>query len=136
MEKEENQNSTLEEQNQDTVKETEKPEENKQETNQETKEEIKELTPEEKIKDLEDKEGDISIKAKTVAIVLGDKKTKIISIILSLFVAAIILACQYFQYQGGADQFSIIYTGILQTTILLFLIKLYKAKNNWHMMTL
>ena len=55
MEKEENQNSTLEEQNQDTVKETEKPEENKQETNQETKEEIKELTPEEKIAELEDK---------------------------------------------------------------------------------
>ncbi len=99
------------------------------------------------IKDLEDKEGDIAIKAKTVAIVLGDKKTKIISLILSLFVAAIIFAWQNFQYQiislnsvkwdgevyksviiWGTDQFAIIYTGILQTTILLFLIKLYKAK--------
>ena len=99
------------------------------------------------VKDLEDKEGDIAIKAKTAAIILGDKKIKIISLILSLVVAAIILAWQNFQYQvislnsvkwdgevyesviiWGTDQFSIIYTGILQTTILLFLIKIYKAK--------
>ena len=62
MEKEENQNSTSEDQKQDTIKEkeNEKPEENlveenKQETDQEPKEEIKEPTPEEKIAELEDK---------------------------------------------------------------------------------
>ena len=60
MEKEENQNSTSVDQNQDTVNETEKPEENldeenKQETGSEPREEIKELTPEEKIAELEDK---------------------------------------------------------------------------------
>ena len=60
MEKEENQNSTSVNQNQDTQEETEKPEENlikenTKETSQEPKEEIKELTPEEKIAELEDK---------------------------------------------------------------------------------
>ena len=59
MEKEENPNSASEDQKQDPVKETEKPEnsdtENKKETNQEPKEEIKEITPEEKIIELEDK---------------------------------------------------------------------------------
>ena len=60
MEKEENQNSTSENQNQDTVKETKKTEEslteeNNQETKEELKEEIKELTPEEKIAELQDK---------------------------------------------------------------------------------
>ncbi len=67
MEKEENQNSTLADQNQDSVTETEKPEKNlteenkqetneeTQETNEETKKEIKEPTPEEKIAELEDK---------------------------------------------------------------------------------
>ena len=60
MEKEENQNNPLEDQNQDKVKETEKPEENlaeenKIETNEAPKEEIKEPTPEEKIAELEDK---------------------------------------------------------------------------------
>ena len=60
MDKEENQNNTSVEQNQDTVKETEKLDENlvtenKQEADQEPKEEIKELTPEEKIAELEDK---------------------------------------------------------------------------------
>ena len=60
MEKEENQNNNLTDENQNLDKETEKPEkssaeENKQETNQETKEEIKEPTPEEKIAELEDK---------------------------------------------------------------------------------
>ena len=60
MEKEENQNNTSTEQNQDTAKKTEKPDENlnnenNQEVGQEQKEEIKELTPEEKIAELEDK---------------------------------------------------------------------------------
>ena len=59
MEKEENPNNASEDQKQDPVKETEKPEnsdtENKKETNQEPKEEIKEITPEEKIIELEDK---------------------------------------------------------------------------------
>ena len=52
--------SPISDQNQDTLKATEKPEEklaeeNKQEKNQETKKEVKELTPEEKITELEDK---------------------------------------------------------------------------------
>merc|ERR1711861_4518 len=60
MEKEENLYNTSTDQNQDTVKETEKPEENlveenKQETDQKPEEEAKELTPEEKITELEDK---------------------------------------------------------------------------------
>ena len=59
MEKEENPNSASVDQKQNTVKETEKPEnsdtENKKETSQEPKEEIKEITPEEKIIELEDK---------------------------------------------------------------------------------
>ena len=60
MEKEENQNSTSENQNQEALKEKEKreenlAEENKQETGQEPKEEIKEPTPEERIAELEDK---------------------------------------------------------------------------------
>ena len=59
MEKEENPNNDSVDQKQDTVKETEKPEnsdtENKKETSQEPKEEIKEITPEEKIIELEDK---------------------------------------------------------------------------------
>ncbi len=59
MEKEENQNNTSTDLNQDTSKETEKPEENLTEENKqearEIDEEIKELTPEEKIVELEDK---------------------------------------------------------------------------------
>merc|ERR1711904_625167 len=60
MEKEENKKSPNKDQNQDAIKQTEKPEENlaeenKQETDQEPKEEMKELTPEEKILELEDK---------------------------------------------------------------------------------
>ena len=60
MEKEENQNIASTDQNQDNETRTEKPEENltkenKQQTDQETKEEIKEITPEEKIAELEDK---------------------------------------------------------------------------------
>ena len=59
MEKEENQN-TADKNHQEPEKETTKPEENlnienKEETAQEAKEEIKELTPEEKITELEDK---------------------------------------------------------------------------------
>ncbi len=60
MKKEENQNNTSADQIQEDVKEKEKPEEdlaeeNKEETNQGTKEDVKELTPEEKIAELEDK---------------------------------------------------------------------------------
>ena len=60
MEKEENQNNTVIDQNQNLEKDTEKPEEsptgeNKQEIHEETKEEIKEPTPEEKVAELEDK---------------------------------------------------------------------------------
>ena len=60
MDKEENQNSSADNQNQNTVDDTEKLEENldtenKQEADQNPKEEIKERTPEEKITELEDK---------------------------------------------------------------------------------
>ena len=60
MEKEENQNNTSVDQNKDSIKENGKSDENldnknKQTTEQDTKEEIKELTPEEKIIELEDK---------------------------------------------------------------------------------
>ncbi len=60
MEKEENQNTTVKNQNQDLEKEEAKPEENlesenNQDTTEEAKEEIKEPTPEEKIAELEDK---------------------------------------------------------------------------------
>ena len=56
MEKEENQNSTSDNQNQDKIDETEKTNENlNTEDNKETKEEVKESTPEEKITELEDK---------------------------------------------------------------------------------
>jgi molecular chaperone GrpE len=60
MEKEENQNTTVKNQNQDLEKEGAKPEENlesenNQDTTEEAKEEIKEPTPEEKIAKLEDK---------------------------------------------------------------------------------
>ena len=60
MDKEENKNSTTLNQNQDIPKKTEKSDEsldekNNQETTQEPKEEIKEITPEEKIAELEDK---------------------------------------------------------------------------------
>ena len=60
MEKEENQNATVKNQNQDLEKEGAKPEENlesenNQDTTEEAKEEIKEPTPEEKIAELEDK---------------------------------------------------------------------------------
>ncbi|MEE2700168.1 MAG: geranylgeranylglycerol-phosphate geranylgeranyltransferase [Bacteroidota bacterium] len=99
------------------------------------------------VKDSEDKEGDMAINAKTLAIVMGNKKTKIISLLLSFIVAIIILAWQYFQYQiislgsikwdgeiyesvliWGTDKFAIIYTAILQTVIMIFILKLYKAK--------
>ena len=60
MEKEENQNTTVKNQNQDLEKEGAKPEENlesenNQDTAEEVKKEIKEPTPEEKIAELEDK---------------------------------------------------------------------------------
>ena len=60
MEKEKNQNNTSVDKKQETVEEIKQPEgnlaeENKKETDQEPKEEIKELTPEEKIAELEDK---------------------------------------------------------------------------------
>ena len=100
------------------------------------------------IKDLEDKEGDISINAKTLAIVLGSKKTKIISLFLTLIVVGIVVVWQYFQYQiislnnikwngeiyesvliWGTDKFAIIYTAILQTALLFFMLKLFNANS-------
>ena len=100
------------------------------------------------IKDLEDKEGDISINAKTLAIVLGSKKTKIISLFLTLIVVGIVVVWQYFQYQiislnsikwdgviyesvliWGTDKYAIIYTAILQTALLFFMLKLFSANS-------
>ena len=87
------------------------------------------------------------INAKTLAIVLGNKKTKMISLFLTFLIMLIILAWQNFQYQiislnsikwngeiyesvliWGTDKFSIIYTAILQTAIVLFMLKLFRAK--------
>ena len=99
------------------------------------------------IKDLEDKEGDMTINAKTLAIVLGVKKTKFIIFCLFFVVVAIVGFWQYFQLQiislnsikwdgeiyesvliWGTDKFAIMYTAILQTILLLFVLKLYNSR--------
>ena len=99
------------------------------------------------IKDIEDKEGDSAINSKTMAIVLGSKKTKIIVFCLSFLVAGIVGFWQYFQLQTislnnvkwdgeiyesvliwGTDNYAIIYTAILQTALLFFILKLYNSK--------
>ena len=99
------------------------------------------------IKDLEDKEGDMAINAKTLAIVLGVKKTKFIIFCLFFAVVAIVGFWQYFQLQiislnsikwdgeiyesvliWGTDKFAIMYTAILQTILLLFVLKLYNSR--------
>ena len=99
------------------------------------------------IKDLEDKEGDMAINAKTLAIVLGVKKTKFIILCLFFAVVAIVGFWQYFQLQiislnsikwdgeiyesvliWGTDRFAIMYTAILQTILLLFVLKLYNSR--------
>ena len=99
------------------------------------------------VKDIEDKEGDIAINAKTLAIVLGVKKTKIIIFCLSFVVLVIVGFWQYFQLQiislnsikwdgevyesvliWGTDRFAIIYTAILQTILLLFVLRLYNSR--------
>ena len=99
------------------------------------------------VKDIEDKEGDIAINAKTLAIVLGVKKTKVIIFCLSFVVLVIVGFWQYFQLQiislnsikwdgevyesvliWGTDRFAIIYTAILQTILLLFVLRLYNSR--------
>ncbi len=99
------------------------------------------------VKDIEDREGDIAINAKTLAIVLGVKKTKIIIFCLSFVVLVIVGFWQYFQLQiislnsikwdgevyesvliWGTDRFAIIYTAILQTILLLFVLRLYNSR--------
>ena len=99
------------------------------------------------VKDIEDKEGDQAIDSKTLAIVLGTQKTKILAICLGFVVVAIVATWQYFQYNiislnsikwdgeiyesvliWGTDKFAIIYTAILQTILLFFILKLYNSK--------
>ena len=101
------------------------------------------------VKDIEDKEGDMAINAKTLAIVLGVKKTKFIIFCLSFAVLVIVGFWQYFQLQiisldsikwdgevyesvsvliWGTDKFAIIYTAILQTILLLFVLRLYTSR--------
>ena len=99
------------------------------------------------VKDIEDKEGDNAINSKTMAIVLGSKKTKIIVFCLSFLVVGIVGFWQYFQLQiisinnvkwdgkiyesvliWGTDKYAIIYTAILQTILLFFILKLYNSK--------
>jgi len=100
------------------------------------------------VKDIEDKEGDMAINAKTLVIVLGVKKTKFIIFCLSLAVLVIVGFWQYFQLQiislnsiikwdgevyesvliWGTDRFAIIYTAILQTILLLFVLRLYNSR--------
>ena len=100
------------------------------------------------VKDIEDKEGDMAINAKTLVIVLGVKKTKFIIFCLSFAVLVIVGFWQYFQFQiislnsiikwdgevyesvliWGTDRFAIIYTAILQTILLLFVLRLYNSR--------
>ena len=99
------------------------------------------------IKDIEDKEGDITINSRTLAIVLGSKKTKIIVFCLSFLVVGIVGFWQYFQLQiislnsikwdgeiyesvliWGTDKYAIIYTAILQMALLFFMLKLSSSK--------
>ena len=99
------------------------------------------------VKDIEDKEGDSAINSHTLAIVLGIKKTKIIIFCLSFLVVGIMGFWQYFQLQiislnsikwdgkiyesvliWGTDKYAIIYTAILQTILLFFILKLYISK--------
>ena len=99
------------------------------------------------VKDIEDKEGDSAINSHTLAIVLGIRKTKIIVFCLSFLVAGIVGFWQYFQLQiislnnvkwdgeiyesvliWGTDKYAIIYTAILQTILLFFILKLYISK--------
>jgi len=99
------------------------------------------------VKDIEDKEGDSAINSHTLAIVLGIRKTKIIVFCLSFLVAGIVGFWQYFQLQiislnnvkwdgeiyesvliWGTDNYAIIYTAILQTILLFFILKLYNSK--------
>lgn len=99
------------------------------------------------VKDIEDKEGDIHINAKTLPIVLGEEKTKIIIFGLAFLIFVMVGLWQYFQFQiislvniewedkiyesvfiWGTDKFSIIYTIILQISLLFFMLKLYYSK--------
>jgi 4-hydroxybenzoate polyprenyltransferase len=99
------------------------------------------------VKDIEDKEGDSAINSHTLAIVLGIKKTKIIVFSLSFLLVGIVCFWQYFQLQiislnnikwdgeiyesvliWGTDKYAIIYTAILQTILLFFILKLYISK--------
>ena len=99
------------------------------------------------VKDIEDKEGDSAINSHTLAIVLGIRKTKIIVFCLSFLVVGIVGFWQYFQLQiislnnvkwdgeiyesvliWGTDKYAIIYTAILQTALLFFILKLYNSK--------
>ena len=99
------------------------------------------------VKDIEDKEGDSAINSHTLAIVLGIRKTKIIVFCLSFLVVGIVGFWQYFQLQiislnnvkwdgeiyesvliWGTDNYAIIYTAILQTALLFFILKLYNSK--------
>lgn len=99
------------------------------------------------IKDIEDKEGDVAINSRTLAIVLGSKKTKIIVFYLSFLVVGIVGFWQYFQLQiislnsikwdgeiyesvliWGTDKYAIIYTAILQMALLFFMLKLSSSK--------
>ena len=99
------------------------------------------------VKVIEDKEGDSAINSHTLAIVLGIRKTKIIVFCLSFLVVGIVGFWQYFQLQiislnnvkwdgeiyesvliWGTDKYAIIYTAILQTILLFFILKLYNSK--------
>jgi len=102
------------------------------------------------VKDIEDIEGDICINAKTLPIVLGEEKTKIIIFCLTFLIFIMVGFWQYFQFQiisigsvewknniyesvsiWGTDMFSIIYTIILQISLMFFMLKLYYSKNKY-----
>lgn len=64
------------------------------------------------IKDMEDVQGDKCGNAKTVVILWGQKKTKLLTITISVFIICLIARIQYLQYSIIASDFSLLYQGI------------------------
>ena len=84
------------------------------------------------IKDIEDEQGDKIIKANTMAIVLGTRNTKKIVFSLTIIVVVGVAFIQYLQLENfnwEQEIFSILYTALIQTFLLFFLLKLYFAKD-------
>ena len=61
---------------------------------------------------MEDVQGDKCGNAKTVVILWGQKKTKLLTITISVFIICLIARIQYLQYSIIASDFSLLYQGI------------------------